>query len=352
MLGACTFWGWREGFGASLRIAFDTRPVSDPNGVGRYARCLLSALYETCAAGDELLEIPRPSATLRARHPEVFHTPWMAGAMLHTPCPLVVTIHDLAALKRRSEHLRGRLRLRHLAVQRAAAVIVASEAVAADAVAHLRIERERVHVIAEAADAVMYPRGEQEVAAVRAELSLPERYLLWVGDLQHPDPGKHVARLASARRELPLVLVGPTRPWAHELAGVILTGQVSDEQLAAIYSGAQALVLPSEEAGFGLSAVEALACGTPVVSCDAPALREVLRERAAFVTAGDMGALIAAAQLATRPAPEPLQWSWQDAARATWAVYARALASVETQRTSGRAVRRRAAGGIDGLEAQ
>lgn len=349
MLSRWAFWGWREGSGSALKVAFDTRPASDPNGIGRYSRCLLSALMETCATGDELLETPRPSATLRTRNVDVFHSPWMEGAMLHAPCPLVVTIHDLAVLKRRSEHLRTglRLRLRHLAVQRAAGVIVPTQAVAADAVSHLRIGRERVSVIAEAADASMYERTPEEIEAVRAQLSLPERYLVWVGSLQHPDPGKHIARLAATPRELPLVLVGPTRPWAHELPGVILTGHVSDEQLAAIYSGAHALVLPSEDAGFGLTAVEALACGTPVVACEAPALREVLQERATFVPAGELSSLVAAAQAVERPAPAPPPWTWQDAARATWAAYAQAMSAVEVQRTSGGALRRRPAGGLE-----
>jgi glycosyltransferase involved in cell wall biosynthesis len=337
-----------------VRVTFDTRPAADPNGVGRYSRCLLRALQETGGAGDELLETPRPASTLRSRRTDVFHAPWIDGAMLHAPCPLVVTIHDLAALKRRSEHLRTglRLRLRHLAVQRAAAVIVPTEVVAADAVSHLRIEPERVSVIAEAADICMYPRGEQEVLSVRARFGLPERYLVWVGGLRHPDPGRHLARLAATARELPLVLVGPARPWAHELPGVILTGEVSDEQLAAIYSGAQALVLPSGGAGFGLTAVEALACGTPVVACEGAALREVLGERASFVEAGDLEALIDSAQRVERPAPAPPPWTWQDAARATWAVYVKAISTVEAHRTAPHPRRRRAPGGMDGLEAQ
>jgi glycosyltransferase involved in cell wall biosynthesis len=239
---------------------------------------------------------------------------------------MVVTIHDLAALKRRSERLRTSLRLRHLAVQRALRVIVPTQAVKDDAVTHLHLDRERVAVIPEAPDASMYRRESAEIEAVRARLELPERYLMWVGGLQRPDPGRHLAKLAAARRELPLVLVGPTRPWAHELPDVILTGQVCDEDLAALYSGAHALVLPSEDAGFGLSAVEALACGTPVVACDVPALREVLGERATFVEAGDMEALVDAAQEVRRPAPAPPAWTWQDAGRATWKVYAGAMA--------------------------
>ena len=68
-------------------------------------------------------------------------------------------------------------------------------------------------VIPHAAAAMVRPRPPQEVAQVRRRLRLPERYLVWVGSLQHPDPTKHVAELAAAPRELPLVMVGPTRPW-------------------------------------------------------------------------------------------------------------------------------------------
>ncbi|HEV3047294.1 MAG TPA: glycosyltransferase family 1 protein [Solirubrobacteraceae bacterium] len=307
-----------------MRVAFDSRAVSDPQGVGRYSRCLLSALDETAAAGDELVQTDRPSALARSRGADVFHAPWIAGAMLHSPCPMVVTIHELAALKRRSEHLRTglRWRLRHLAVQRAARVIVPTRTVAEDALAHLRLRPEQVVVIPEAADPVMYPRGAADIAAVRERFRLPERFLVWVGGLRQPNPAKHVGKLAAAARELPLVLVGATRPWTQELPGVILTDRVSDEQLASIYSAAHALVVSSTEEGFGLPAVEALACGTPVVACESPALREVLGERATFVAPGDMQALVSRAQEAARPAPEPPRWSWEDAARATWEVYA------------------------------
>jgi glycosyltransferase involved in cell wall biosynthesis len=326
-----------------VRVAFDSRPASDPHGVGRYARCLLQALRETAEPGAEIVETHRP------RHADVFHSPWMDGALLHSPCPMVVTLHDLAALKRRSEHLRTgvRPRLRQLAVQRSVRVIVPTEALAEDAFVRLGLERERLDVIAEAADVVMYPRSAHQVAEARRRFELPERYLLWVGGLRHPDPGKHVAKLAATTRELPLVLVGPTSPWAHEIPGineppgVFLTGQVPDEELAAIYTGAQALVVASEDEGFGLPPVEALACGTPVVACEVPALREVLRSRATFVGAGDLQALIAAAEGATRPAPPPPSWTWQDAARATWRVYEHVVTQADEPRTAGKGLRRR-----------
>lgn len=329
-----------------MKVLLDSRPAADPDGVGRYSRCLLAALRETAGSGDEVLDTTRPSAAIRSRSADVFHAPWLDGAMLHSPCPAVVTIHDLAALKRRSEHLRPslRLRLRPLAMQRAAAVIVPTEAVARDAVAHLRLDRARISVIPEAADTAIYRRSPAEVAATRARYGLPERYLAWVGGLQHHDPCAHIAKLAATPRRLPLVLVGATGRWARELPDVILTGQVSDDELGAIYSGANALLISSEHEGFGLSAVEALACGTPVVAADGPALREVLGDRATFVAPGDMRALIGAAQNACRPAPPPPAWSWHDAARATWSVYAEAHAGSARHATP-RPLRRRPAGG-------
>jgi glycosyltransferase involved in cell wall biosynthesis len=312
-----------------MRVAFDSRRASDPHGVGRYSRCLLRALRATAAPDAEIVQTHRP------RGADVFHAPWMEGAMLHSPCPMVVTLHRLAALKRRSELLRTsvRPRLRQLAVQRAVRVIAPTQALADDALDRLELERECVIVIPEAADPVMRPRSAAQVEAARERYGLPERYLLWVGTLEHPDPTKHVAKLAATPRELALVLVGQARPWARELPDVILTGQLGDEDLAAVYSGAHALVLPSEDEGFGLPAVEALACGTPVVACEGPALREVLGERATFVECGQLRALISAAEAATRPAPPAPTWTWEDAADATWRVYEQAAAEESAGRS-------------------
>jgi glycosyltransferase involved in cell wall biosynthesis len=303
-----------------MRAAFDSRPAPDPRGIGRYASCLLAALRETAGA-HEVVETHRP------RRVDVFHSPWIDGALLRPPCPQVVTLHDVVPLKRRSEYLRTgiRFRLRYLAVERAARVIVPTATVAAEVVEHVGLAPERIVVISEAPAPALHERGHEEVAAVRKRYGLPDDYLLWVGGLQTPDPRKRVAALAKTPRELPLVLVGATKPWAHELPDVTLTGRVSDDELAAIYSGARALVFPSDDEGFGLPTVEALACGTPVVATDLPVLREVLGDRATFVGVGDLEGLLAAGVAARRPAPAPPPWTWTDAARATWQVYSDVL---------------------------
>ena len=307
-----------------MKVAFDSRPTKSTHGVGRYARCLLEALRE--AGHCEVVETHEP------RRCELYHSPWIDGAMLRCPVPMVVTLHDLAPLKRHGQYLRSRLRfkLRYLAVQRAARVIVPTYAVAEEAENVLEVERERIAVIPEAPALALHARSEEEVSAVRHRFSLPDPYLVWVGTMQTPEPRKRIAQLTRATRSMPLVLVGPTAQWARELQGVTLTGAVSDDELAAIYTGAHALVFPSDDEGFGLPPVEALACGTPVAACDVPALREVLDGRAAFSALDDLDGLIAAAESAERPAPPPPAWTWDDAAEATWQVYREAAAATNS----------------------
>jgi glycosyltransferase involved in cell wall biosynthesis len=312
-----------------VKVAFDSRPQKDPRGIGRYARCLLEALHRS-GPGDEVVETHDP------RRCDVFHAPWVEGAMLRCPVPMVVTVHDLVSLKHRGEYLRAGLRskLRHLAVQRASRVIVPTNAVADDLINVLGIPSKRVVAIPEAAAPGLHRRSAEEVRQVRKRFGLPDSYLLWVGGLRVPDPRKRVAALVRAGRTMPLVLVGPTSEWARELPDVILTGTITDDdQLAAVYSGAHALVCPSEYEGFGLPAVEALACGTPVAACDVPALREVLEGHATLRAVEDMDGLIAAAESAERPAPAPPSWSWEDAAAATWDVYAQAAGEPDRWRT-------------------
>ncbi len=320
-----------------MRLAFDSRPAPVWHGIGRYARCLLDALGDT--ARGEIVESRDP------RHGDVFHSPWLEGAPLRSPVPSVVTLHDLIPLKRPGVYLRTGLRfkLRYLAVQRATMLIVPTRAVADDAMRDLDIPADRIVVIPEAAAPAFWPRPDAEVAAVRERYGLPERYLLWVGTLRRPDPRKRVAALTRADRSLPLVLAGPLSRWARELPGVQLTGAVEDDELAAIYSGAHALVFPSDEEGFGLPPVEALACGTPVAACDVPALREVLADRITLTDVGDLDGLVRHAEALSRPAPPPRAWTWADVAAATWDVYEQALLAPTCGRRRAHAGARRTA---------
>ncbi len=302
-----------------MKVAFDSRPAKDPRGIGRYTSCLLSALR--AAPHGELVETHQPKRC------DVFHSPWVDGALLRSPVPMVVTLHDVIPLKCAGEYLRSGLpaRLHYLAVQRATHVIVPTQAVADDAIRTLELPAERIVVVAKAVAPALQARSDEEVAAVRKRYRLPDDYLMWVGGMRTPDPRKRIAALVKAKRTMPLVLVGSTGRWARELKDVTLTGEVSDDDLAAIYTGAHALVYASRDEGFGLPPVEALACGTPAVACDCPAVREVLGDRIELTAIDDLDSLIATAEAAQRPAPAPPAWTWEDAAAATWDVYAEAL---------------------------
>jgi len=303
-----------------VKVLLDVRGAGDVRGIGRYVRCLLDGLRATAGPGDEVVEVQGGRARSDA---EVFHSPWLDGALLRAGRPQVVTLHDVVPLKRRREYLRTgfRFRLRYLAVQHADRVIVPTQAVADDVATHLDVPDLRIRVVHEAAAPHLGPASAAAIADVRARLDLPETFLLWVGGMRHPDPRKRLVELAAAPRTMPLVLVGPAGPWAHDLPGVLLTGEVSDADLCALYGAAHALVLPSDDEGFGLTPVEALQCGCPVACSDVPALREVLGGRAAFAPHDDVAALVRVAEGLSRPAAGPPPWTWEDAGRATWDVY-------------------------------
>lgn len=175
-------------------------------------------------------------------------------------------------------------------------------------------------------------------AAERHRLSLPADYFLFVGTRE---PRKDVATLTAAYAELrrdhggdvpSLLLVGPEGwgPGQHPEPGVIIHGYLAQEDLSTIVAGARALVMPSRDEGFGLPALEGLACGTPVIVSSVPALVEVTGGHAAVFDTGDVPGLIAA--LAVAMSADPLtdreirrdyarRWTWQACAEATMKAY-------------------------------
>lgn len=155
---------------------------------------------------------------------------------------------------------------------------------------------------------------------------------MWVGGLDPPDPRKGVEALAAAVRAgggLPLVLAGRAGAAARALCApgrVQLAGRLTDRELAALLTAAEALVFPSADEGFGLPPMEALACGTPVAAYAAGSLTETLggRRDAVLVEAGDMEGLLAAAESLAGERVQPVTRTWDDVAAETWAVYERA----------------------------
>ncbi len=155
----------------------------------------------------------------------------------------------------------------------------------------LRAAAERVHVVHEGVDETFHPYPEADVSAFRERHGLPEHFILHVGSLE---PRKNLPLLMRAYHQLrqqgitewPLVLAG-AKGWLYDdifrlveernlRDDVLFPGFVLYEELPLWYNAADLFVYPSLYEGFGLPALEAMACGTPVVVSAASSLPEVV----------------------------------------------------------------------------
>lgn len=224
-------------------------------------------------------------------------------APLQAPCPSVITIHDLFFIgypgHRRPVMDALRTAAARLYARRAQAVIADSEHTARTVVERLGVDRGRITVVPVAVGAEFVPSSLDE--RTRARYGVGGAYVLYVGNFM---PHKNLGTLLRAWAALPgalrashrLVLAGggdAGHAGLHALAAtlgiagsVVFPGRVDDADLPALYSGAAVLVLPSLAEGFGLPAVEAMACGTPVIVSDGGALPEVTAGAAVVVDAG------------------------------------------------------------------
>jgi glycosyltransferase involved in cell wall biosynthesis len=274
--------------------------------------------------------------------------------------PEVVGVHDLIAdqlphLTLPTRRARALWRAKETAaIRRAARVFTVSEASRAALSERTGLGESSIAVVPEAPDPVFAPRGaaaiERELAPLGVE---PGRYFLFAGGVS---PHKNVPRLLEAyaavreAREAPvLVIVGdlsddPFLSAAGEvrarIAGlglgdaVVLPGFVSDEALACLYSAAAAVVLPSLLEGFGLPAVEAAACGAPVLLSDLPSHRASLGEGALYFDPEDTAAIAAVMRWALDEPDRTLALARHGAeavAPLTWDASARALHAVVEQ---------------------
>lgn len=280
--------------------------LRQPRGIARYLSSLLDALRARHAA-DEWLVVPArgrltiASAALVGRPrlgagADVVWLPAPAPVAVSPGVPYVLTVHDLSPELRPGD-FSAYARLWNAAARtarlarRAARVITDSQETRGHAIDRWGLPPERVSVVR---PGFWRPGPPGEGALARLEV--PPRYVLYVGALE-PRKGVDVLAeaFAAARErslEAQLVMAG-AGPLSRSLrgAGVTLCGRVSDGELAALYAGARATVLPSRLEGFGFTPLESLAAGTPAVVSDLPALRETLGDAVLVVPPGDSEAL-------------------------------------------------------------
>jgi glycosyltransferase involved in cell wall biosynthesis len=241
---------------------------------------------------------------------------------LRLRCPAVVTIHDLSFERDPSlMPLGDRLTFKAFvprAVRRAARVLAVSERTRRDLVELYGIPDTKIVVTPNAVDPVFTPGD-----------GGGEQYLLFVGAIQERK-NPLAAVDAAAEVGLPLVVAGPEKEpeLARELErrGARLRGYVTKPELAELYRGAAALVLPSRFEGFGLPVLEAMASGTPVVLAPEPALREVAGDAAVYAEPVGLAdavrrALAERERLRAAGFARAAEFSWEATARRTLDVY-------------------------------
>jgi alpha-1,3-rhamnosyl/mannosyltransferase len=304
-------------------------------------------------------------AWLTRQAPRAVHFVSQADAPALIGVPTILTVHDVvrhryrrwygpglgsgslsASAARTSERITRAIE-RH-AIARARRIIVPSLVTAEELIAALAVPRGRIAIIPEAPSPRLRAAPVDSDAAVRRRLRLPERYLLHPGGAV---PRKRLPELVRvfddlARRDptLGLVLVGPVEggEGAPELKRAIaaasaaerirLAGVLDDDDLAAVYRGARAVVLASRHEGFGLPVVEAFACGVPVIATAAPAIAEAAGGAAMLVPVDDVSSLADAVHrvlgdpslaqsLRMRGLARAAQFRWSVAAAETLSVY-------------------------------
>jgi glycosyltransferase involved in cell wall biosynthesis len=249
-------------------------------------------------------------AALRRDGIGVFLSPYYKRP-LAAPCPVVVTIHDLFFIgypgRRRPVRDAALTRLARLYARGAGAVVADSEHSRRAIVARLGIAAERIAVVPVGLGPEFRPA--RPTAGQRERYGLGASYVLYVGNFL---PHKNLPRLLRAWAALAaplrsahrLVLAGGDRAGAAALGalarslglgdGVALPGVIEDADLPALYGGAALVVQPSLEEGFGLPALEAMACGAPVIASRRGALPEVVGDAGRLVDPDDEPALAAA----------------------------------------------------------
>jgi glycosyltransferase involved in cell wall biosynthesis len=237
---------------------------------------------------------------------DLLHCPYWSNPVW-SPWPTVVTVHDVIqfvlpeyAWRKISRIYFG---LVSAGARRADAVITVSECSKRDIMKIIGLPPERIHVIGNAVDASFYPvRDAWLLANVRERYGIAPRFVLYFGGF---DMRKNVPRIIEAysqlpeplRREYQLVIAGRYQYLGHPLYPdpretvrrlgleryVIFTGQIREQDKASLYSAATVYAFPSLYEGFGMTVLEAMACGTPVVTSNVSALPEVV---------GDAGVLV------------------------------------------------------------
>ena len=338
-----------------MNLLYMALQAGNRSGTGRYTEALLDALIErrdqadvTGLTADALTVLwprdfsrprqvpglqvlprnPRGLARIFAEHWEVrrfrdhhdiVHYPASIGPIFHPGLPTVVTVHDLSFLRHPEWFRKNRAWYYHYWVARSVQVadhlIADSQATADDLMNLLEVPANRISVAHLGVTPHFRPATGDHIAVVRETYNLPEHFFLYVGTLE---PRKNIASLIRAwsqiAGEIPqdLVIAGRRgwklhsvhRAWSKSSYRdrIHFPGYIPQEHLPALLCAADAFTWPSLFEGFGLPPLEAMACGTPVLTANTSSLPEVVGDAALTVSPHDLHAMAQALRRLSRDA--------------------------------------------------
>lgn len=255
-------------------------------------------------------------------------------------CPVVTTIHDLVFIKYpgtvEKMILNTQVKRLNKIVKNKTHIIADSRSTKQDLLETYNLKTDQVDVVYPGIDTKYSAQSRIEIDRVKTKYNLPDRYILSLGT---QEPRKNISRLVDAVKEIdiPLVIVGkygwgatdtPGVKGTHT-PGVLKLGLVPDSDIAPLYSGATVFAYPSLYEGFGFPVLEAMACGTPVVTSNISSLPEIAGDAAILVDPKSVDLIRAGITTAMqnrdicieRGLKQAQKFSWENTAKHTLEVY-------------------------------
>ena len=244
---------------------------------------------------------------LSSSHIDVLHSPAFIGPVI-SPCPQVVTIHDLSFLRypqffKKANRLYLSL-MTGFTCRRAAAVIAVSKFTASEVVSLLRVQSDKLHTIYHGVDKKFQPLSPQEINHFKQKMGLPEKYILFLGTLE---PRKNLVQLVRAyaklkQKDIHLVIAGAQGWYYNEIFSTVealslseyvhFPGYINSEDQVLWYNSAYMFAYLSTYEGFGLPVLEALACGIPTLTSTSSSLPEAGGDGALQVPGDNIEAIV------------------------------------------------------------
>jgi glycosyltransferase involved in cell wall biosynthesis len=286
----------------------------------------------------------------------LFHSQYVLPPFI--PCKSVLTIHDILFESHPEFFPEVHRRLLKFFIpfsaKRADRIISVSEFTKKQIIQYYGVPEEKITVIYEGASDKFTPIKDKDlIFSILNKHGIKKKYILFVGRIE---PRKNIAGLLKAfdyvkkrvKKDLCLVIVGNQDKIFQEKelfnkikelqleSDVIFTGGVSEDDLSVLYNGAEILVYPAFAEGFGLPVLEAMACGTPVITSDTTSLPEVTGDAAILINPNSYEEIgesldrllnnhILRKELSEKGVKRSQKFSWTEAAKKTIEVYREVL---------------------------